>query len=244
MRRKTKTHPIYGILTKILTYYYVNDQGTYVEDDEGQPLTIKTDSDGNKYVDDSGILFVDELVALAYLKRPIPFDGYYVTHLDGNKSNCEAINLSWVHVQPNVITPAKNVYFNDMVVGQNGTLIVGKVRETATVCSFIYDPDFDLYFASLIPNAYTAETNPSELELHDVEKWMEKAGYISGDKTKFKTPVILHIDGNVENFASSNLVWCEDSDARFLNFYQQCKERQHRLILERNQGRNIPSCWP
>ena len=67
---------------------------------------------------------------------------------------------------------------------------------------------------------------------------MAKAGYVDGNKLQFKNPVILHKDGDYKNCASDNLEWCDSSDQRYIDYYNQMADTINAL------GRNRNKDWP
>ncbi len=95
----------YGNLAKY-NDTYVNKEGTYIEDGGGNQLTIQTDSDGYKFTDESYYLtYIDEAVIRGFKKKPdlSSCDGYVVSHIDGDVSNCCIDNLEWVKIDPRYV---------------------------------------------------------------------------------------------------------------------------------------------
>lgn len=222
---------------------YVNADGTYVEDEDGVSLEIKTNSDGYKFVDDGfSLIYVAEAVLGAFKRKPVfGEDGWYVHHIDGDKSNCQLSNLTWTKVDSSVLTTAPSVFFKNIIVKKDSTLFVGKEPEKAVVKDRWLDTDVDRIWVFLTPKAVTYEPN---VEFHDIEKWMSKAGYVHGVKSSYTNPVILHKDFDVTNFSSSNLEWCDAKDTRYVKYSEILKERQLDLLEKYNQGDKLPSTWP
>jgi hypothetical protein len=75
---------------------------------------------------------------------------------------------------------------------------------------------------------------------------MAEAGYVAGDKTILKDPVVLHRDMNVGNYNYDNLMWVETEDPRYIEYDALRKQRQKDLIKKYNTdlGYQIPSDWP
>lgn len=67
----------------------------------GKPTGIEQDEDGNIIVhlwptpNDLHMRRLDRLVAQAFIETPKDFYAREVLHLDGDPSNCRAINLKW-----------------------------------------------------------------------------------------------------------------------------------------------------
>ena len=53
----------------------------------------------------------------------------------------------------------------------------------------------------------------------DVDRLMEIAGYVNGNKEQFGNPVILHKDNDWLNFNSENLEWTDRSDPRYREYH-------------------------
>ncbi len=228
---------------------YVNSDGSYAEDAfDGSELTIETDSDGYKFVD-SGFcnVYLDDAVAKGFLKVPAAYEAYYVKHIDGDPGNCSKDNLQWVTVDEKVLTTAKTVFFDEgSYITRDGELVIkkGKVIERAQIRDRWLDTDLDRVWVYEIPQAFTYETDVWGPDMYDIEECMAKAGYIGGNKNDLKKPVILHIDGDVSNFRSDNLLWVEEDDPRYVQFKADCLQRQKDLIKKYNKGYTLPDNWP
>ncbi len=245
--KNSKNSP-HGKLAKF-NEVYVNSDGTYAEDAfDGNELAIQTDSDGYKFVDNSSCkVYLDDAVAKGFLKVPGACEAYYVKHLDGDPGNCRKDNLKWETVDKKVLTPARTVFFTGgSYITRDGELVIkkGKVVEHAQIRDRWLDDDLDRVWVYEIPVAFTYETEIWGPKMHDIEEWMDKAGYIGGDKTVLKKPSILHIDGNVCNFRSDNLLWVEEGDPRYVQFKADFLQRQKDLIKKYNKGYSLPVDWP
>lgn len=244
-----KTLNTNGSSVKLLKYkrYRVKPDGSYIEDD-GDELTIQTDPHGYKYADDGwDHVYIDELIALAHrFKRKLDFqgsEGYYISHKDGNLENYDPSNLEWKQVSETEQTKAGHVYFDDYYVGKDGSIFVycdndiekGQIRERWL------DDDLDATWIFESPVRYIYERG-----FFHPDEYMAKAGYVGGDKTVLKDPVVLHRDKDVGNYNSDNLEWVESNDPRYIEYDALRKQRQKDLIKKYNTdlGYQIPSDWP
>ena len=243
---KTKLNDSSG---KLLKYkrYRVKPDGSYIEDD-GDALTFQTDPDGYIYADDGwDHVYIDELIALAHrFKRKLDFqgsEGYYISHKDGNLENYESSNLEWKQVSETEQTKAGHVYFYNHYVGKDGSIFVycGKDIEKGQIRERWLDDDLDATWIFESPVMYTYEKG-----FYHPDEYMAKAGYVAGDKTALKNPVILHRDYDVGNYSSDNLEYVESDDPRYIEYDALRKQRQKDLIKKYNTdlGYQIPSNWP
>ena len=243
---KTKLNDSSG---KLLKYkrYRVKPDGSYIEDD-GDELSIQTDPHGYKYADDGwDHVYIDELIALAHrFKRKLDFqgsEGYYLSHKDGNLDNYEPSNLEWKQVSETEQTKAGHVYFYNHYVGKDGSIFVycGKDIEKGQIRERWLDDDLDATWIFESPVMYTYEKG-----FYHPDEYMAKAGYVAGDKTALKNPVILHRDYDVGNYSSDNLEYVESDDPRYIEYDALRKQRQKDLIKKYNTdlGYQIPSNWP
>ena len=244
-----KTLNTNGSSVKLLKYkrYRVKPDGSYIEDD-GDELTIQTDPHGYKYADDGwDHVYIDELIALAHrFKRKLDFqgsEGYYISHKDGNLENYEPSNLEWKQVSETEQTKAGHVYFYNHYVGKDGSIFVycGKDIEKGQIRERWLDDDLDATWIFESPVMYTYEKG-----FYHPDEYMAKAGYVAGDKTALKNPVILHRDYDVGNYSSDNLEYVESDDPRYIEYDALRKQRQKDLIKKYNTdlGYQIPSNWP
>ena len=63
----------------------------------------------------------------------------------------------------------------------------------------------------------------------DVDRLMEIAGYVNGNKEQFKDPVILHKDNDWLNFNSENLEWTDRSDPRYREYHNRKVDEMNAL---------------
>lgn len=194
---------------------YVTEKGSHSEDEDGDPVAITIDADGNMIGTTiwDNVFRIDEAVAVSWLKRPYDDHGYYVKHKDGDKTNCEAANLVWEPVIGH--TTADAVFINDTIVRKDGTIIVGET--TAHFEDGWHDDDLGLRVAFKLPRAVLRfdDAYPEFVDYYDL---YEKAGYIQCNKSVLKIPVVMHIDGDRHNHHSDNLKWVEKDDPDYIKF--------------------------
>lgn len=233
---------------KLLKYktFRVSPDGSYIEND-GQQLTIVTDKEGNRYADSWwDRVYIDEVIALAHrFKRKLEYErneGYYIAHKDGDLNNNDPDNLEWKRVSETVQTTAGHVYFDGYTVGKDGSIIVtdGKITEKGQPLERNLDTDLDAVWPYYNPLVVTYEVGGG-LNTHRPDEYMAKAGYVAGDKTALKDPVVLHRDKDVGNYNYDNLMWVESDDPRYIE-YDALRKQRHQELLRRY-NKVIPPCW-
>lgn len=129
---------------------YVSKNGKYLYKDNGSYgkyyYTRKTDPNGEPYITVGGNKHgVAVLVASCF--KPAPCDGktYCISHIDGNKDNCDVNNLQWILYTPKPYTfnTAPKTKVGDLMVHSNGD--VYQNRNKLTQGDYVYDPDMDLH---------------------------------------------------------------------------------------------------
>ena len=234
--------------SKLLKYktYCVSPDGSYIEDD-GEQLRIETDKDGYRFADDGwDNVYIDELIALAHrFKRKLSFngsEGYYIAHKDGNLNNYDPGNLEWREVSETTQTTAGHVYFENYTVGKDGSIIVtdGKITEKGQLWERWLDTDLDAVWVFENPIAVTFEVG-GEADWHRPDDYMAKAGYVAGNKSALKNPVILHRDHDVSNYNYDNLEWVESDDPRYVEYDAKCEQRHQDML--RRYNKEIPPYW-
>ena len=200
----------------------------FIDHEDGNKLKtynpkIKVDGRGLRYIENkkAGKVYIQDLVADCFCS-PKPNDGnYYVlVHKDGNLQNDHYQNLEWrlaKSVYPT--TTAKTV---DKVKLTDGLEVSkdGKVYQDGkelAVGNSVSDPDIDM-IVPIEPFVEYERKNSwgrYEWERISVDKLMDIAGYINGNKKQFKDPVILHKDNDRLNFDSGNLEWTDRNDPRY-----------------------------
>lgn len=223
--------------------FYVAPDGKSADNLNRVSLDIKTDANGELYVDYDGHKPIAEAVASAYVPRPKFEDAYYVSFKDGIRSNCHKDNLEWKEADMDKLTPRDWVFFENMCVSREGVLIVGEER--AQIVDHWIDPDFDLYDPFDIPRGITFETikKYGYPEYWKIEDYMEEAGFVNGNYSSFNHPVVLHKDGDPYNLKSENLEWTEEDDPRYVEFHQKCFDDCKQRFQEYNKGMHIPDVY-
>lgn len=229
----------------------VNETGSYAEDyDDETPLEIKQDSDGYKYVDDGwDNTYIDEAVLMGFGKK-LKFsesEGYIVRHIDGDLNNTSKDNLEWKIIIPNEATKTGHVFFYGETIGKDGSIVIkaGKEIEKGQFLERWFDDDVNASWFFENPIMVTYEVGGG-CQWHEPDEYMARAGYVNGDKSSLKNPVVLHRDHDVSNYHSDNLEWVESDDPRYIVYDKKRKDRQKELIKQHNQdlGYSIPKDWP
>lgn len=154
--------------------------------------------------------YVDELVVECFCP-PMPRDGrkYRVFHRDYNPKNCDARNLTW-RLEPYVHTTTPTTTFT--VEGKLYTL-----REDGTVDGLqVHDYFVDQSTGRKVvisPYIKIAKVNdPNDYWAISIEKLMEEGGYIQGDNSILRNPVIIHKNGDYLDCSSQNLEFVEENE--------------------------------
>ena len=179
---------------------------------------------------------LDETIAELF-GPPYPHDGqsYDLIHKDGDEMNCDYRNLEWAksgHLSrfpfhSHTTTASKvflRYYYWIFEVYSTGVIKHGdKVLQ-----QYDFDPDlFKLTNELLLEVCFDAG-----YYIVPVDEFMSRAGYVQGDINGFKSPVILHRDGNYKNFKTENLEWVEETDPRFINYMEKKEQAQRARIKE------------
>ena len=109
---------------------------------------------------------------------------------------------------------------NGLTITKSGEVYKGK--SVCKVGNCIGDGDLDM----IVPiepfvnyEAYHKQWKRYEWKRISVDKLMEIAGYVNGNKEQFKDPAILHKDNDWLNFNSENLEWTDRSDPRYREYH-------------------------
>ena len=176
---------------------------------------------------------------------PMPIDGqdYVIVHLDGDKNNNHYTNLDWKprkDAYPHI--PAKTdkqvKLAHGIVVHKDGRIY--QKGKKLSVGKEIYDRDTDLRIPTepFVHYEWKNRWKKTETSRIDVEDAMAAAGYVDGNKQQFKNPVILHRNGDYMDCSSGNLEWCENTDPRYIEYYNKTVDTHNAL------GRDYNSNWP
>ena len=204
---------------------------------------IKVDEKGLRYIDNKnlGRVYIQDLVADCFC-APKPDDGnYYVlVHKDGNLQNDHYKNLEWrlattVNPQTTAKTVDKVKLDDSLEVRRNGTIYQN--GKELTVGTAIGDSDIDM-IVPIEPFVEYEVRNKQwrryERVRKSVDKLMDIAGYVNGNKERFEHPVILHRDNDWLNFDSDNLEWTDMNDPRYKEYYNKTIDEKNRLGREWN----------
>lgn len=226
---------------------WVSDDGTSVKEAKklksdiyvtGKDLSIKTDSEGEKYVEVHGrYIYVKMAVYICYCPpKHKDIGNTEIVYKDGNKSNVHYKNLDVQPLKSKHTTTDTCTLLNGLEVAKAGEVYYQNKKQN--VYDSIYDGDLNLevYIGSHIFDP-TGKSRRRRIHIDDL---MAEAGYIDGDKYSLKHPVILHRDYNPTNHDSSNLKWVESIDPRYKDYMDKVKEYRHQRNVELNPGQRLP----
>ena len=204
---------------------------------------IKVDEKSLRYIGNKklGRVYIQNMVADCFC-APKPDDGnYYVlVHKDGNLQNDHYKNLEWrlattVNPQTTAKTVDKVKLDDSLEVRRNGTIYQN--GKELTVGTAIGDSDIDM-IVPIEPFVEYEVRNKQwrryERVRKSVDKLMDIAGYVNGNKERFEHPVILHRDNDWLNFDSDNLEWTDMNDPRYKEYYNKTIDEKNRLGREWN----------
>lgn len=249
---------------------YIAKDGSYVETQkDSEEIPIQSNPDGSKYIeieDEDGYttkFYLSWLVASIFLKKSNDGNPYVVIYKDGNPGNCNYENLEWgLGIENPAITDEVQLDSN-MFVRKDGTVFVDNTQLRTT--DHIYDPDPALWSCFGEPRLIFYPTGDSYPKFLNTNTIMENAGFVKQEKIatvgntngdlskendKFGTlpqasvnTAIIHIDGDVCNFESSNLLSVPLSDQRYIDYQKLIADYKHKRNVELNPGKELPSGW-
>lgn len=225
---------------------WVSDDDTSVKESKnlkpriyvpGKELDIKTDSDGEKYVEVCRRYIYVKTAVYTCFCPPIPnnFKNLEIVYKDGNKSNVHYKNLDVQPLTSKYTTNDTYTLLNGLEVTKEGEVYYQNKKQN--VYDSIYDGDQDLEVC-IAPYIYNP-TGKGRRILH-IDDLMERAGYVNGDKYSLNHPVILHRDNNPANHNSSNLEWVENTNSRYKDYMDKIEEYKHQRNVELNPGQKLP----
>lgn len=191
-----------------------------------------------------GFLYIQDIVMDCF-GSPKPADGqdWIIAHLDGNMQNDHYKNLGWkLRKDAYPYIPAKTdkqvKLAHGIVIHKDGRIY--QKGKKLPVGKEIYDRDTDLRIPTepFVRYEWKNRWKNTETTRIDVEDAMAAAGYVDGNKLQFKNPVILHKDGDYMNCSSGNLEFCENTDPRYIEYYNKTVDTHNAL------GRQYNSNWP
>ena len=191
-----------------------------------------------------GYLYIRDIVMDCF-GSPKPTDGqdWVIAHLDGNMQNDHYKNLAWKlrkDAYPHIpAKTAKQVKLAPGIVVHKDGRIYQKGKKLP-VGKEIYDRDTDLRIPTepFVRYEWKNRWKKTETTRIDVEDAMAAAGYVDGNKLQFKNPVILHRNGDYMDCSSGNLEFCENTDPRYIEYYNKTVDTHNAL------GRDYNSNWP
>ena len=225
---------------------WVSDDGTSVKESKklkpkiyvpGKELDIKTDSDGEKYVEvRGGYVYVKKAVYTCFCPQKHKNIGNAeIVYKDGNKSNVHYKNLDVQPLTSKHTTEETYTLLDGLEVTKEGEIYYQDKKQNVHDSMYDGDLDLEVYIAPHIFNP----TGKGRRILH-IDDLMEQADYVNGDKYSLNHPVILHRDNNPANHDSSNLEWVESTDSRYKDYMDNVKEYRHQRNVELNPGQRLP----
>lgn len=191
-------------------------------------LKIKTDKDGNKYVNtkDAGDIRVDLMVASCYCHREP--GQKYIIHLDNNNANCHRYNLRWATAEEYRKHYGSQLSYTDKATGKKWEWAEDNVYVTdkgdvridgkdQTIVNLVSDPDLGCC-RCVFP--YVRACYGSES--YRVEELV--AGVFCPKPKGLSNEAILHIDYDFTNNEASNLRWVERTDREYVKYDEQRKK--------------------
>lgn len=171
-----------------------------------------------------------------------------IHHKDGDFSNNNLRNLEWIEDNPSNRAKIKAEIVAYRIMSKEKAYKKLKIKATAqgditqngkklSVQHSLYDSDVD--WASYFDRAwveydYKNSWGRYERRSISVDLVMNDFGFVSGDKTQFTIPVVLHLDNDLLNFNSSNLEWCDKTDPRYVKYMEETKYRSLQEEIEAN----------
>lgn len=189
------------------------------------------------------------IVAKCY--KPAPKDGktYSITHIDGNLDNCDISNLKWEVVPPKVYTfnhdPQTKLKIlctvpqRILIVHKNGDVFEKGNKNKLAQYDSIYDSDTDLEFC-IGPFVYVSTNSCIYRKRISMDVLMEEVGYIQGTKDDKKSPKILHIDHDPNNYDSSNLEWVEENSPEYIAYRKDEVNQIRNRNIQLNPSKTFP----
>ena len=244
------------------TNIYVSNDGQHAEKDIKRKATGKDDvlvyeihreECGRAYIYDSYLnqrLYMDFLT-LTCFRGQSPQDGktYFPYHKEGNMSNSTISNLEWIEETPDTIAAyeklEKEAWYKNRKIKSTKKGVIKQGTHDLPICHCIYDSDLDwTYHNSETWVIYEEKNRWGKMDRHRIsaDKVFVDFGFVNGDKSKFASPVILHLNNDYLDYCSENLEWCDALDQRYIDF----QKIRHDAIMKKDHDCNYrltPSEW-
>lgn len=224
-----------------------------------QELTTYLDAAEDRFyvlVSGKGKFYIDEMVLACY--RGTMKDGkkYLVHHIDGDMRNSEVSNLEWREETPEYLQDRQKIIAasidtsalrvaaakkqaemeryksNNIEVNSKGQILQN--GQVVSVRDYTSDDDMAWTYHNDHPHVrldfYIARYK------RDVEEWkyvndiMEDFGMIEGNKADFANPVVLYKNHDYLDTTPGNMVWCDESDQRYIDF----QKAAHEVVMEKD----------
>lgn len=242
------------------TNIYVSNDGKHAELD----IQLKTGANkvhiydihkeecGRAYIVDlyKGRFYLDFLV-LTCFRGHEPQDGkkYFPYHKDGDMRNSAISNLEWREETPDTIAEyeklERDAWYRNRKIKATKKGIIKQETHDLPFIHYFYDADIDWTYHKSEPWVVYEEKNRwGSIEKHQISvaKVFEDFGLVNGDKSKFSTSVILHLNNDYLDYRSENLEWCDAYDQRYRDF----KRISHDAVMQKDHDCNYrltPSEW-
>lgn len=228
-----------------------------------QKLTIFIDQTQDRcyvLVSGKGKFYIDEMVLSCY--RGVMKDGkqYLVHHKDGDMRNSAVANLEWKEATPEYLNQRQKIITASIAASAVKAVVAmkkakmdcykrnkinvnkkGQITQNGQEVSlqdYIYDPDMDWTYHNSHPRVrlrfYIAKWKRYEDERIDVSEIMEDFGMIEGNKNDFANPRVLYKNHDYLDTTPGNMVWCDASDQRYIDF----KTEAHKKVMEKDHQTN------
>ena len=201
--------------------------------------TIHYDAEGYRCIKTAknGLVRVCDMVATCFCK-PKPGNNYVLVHKDGNKLNDHYKNLIWkvpARTYPQKVSDSVVRVCENLEVHNNGSIYFKGKK--LSVCKEIGDADTDTIrpiWPHVEFDVYNKRYKRYYTQHEKVDTLMGVAGFVSGDRSKFKYPSILHKDNDYLNFNADNLEWVDETDKRYIKYYNTAAQTMNDLGKEIN----------
>lgn len=192
---------------------------------------------------------IAEMVLTCY-GPPKPKHGvsYIIHHKDGVMSNDNLSNLEWIEdtpsnralietqIQQYCLIQRQEMYKGLKIKAKKS----GEITQKGENLSYHYnffdeDIDWQVYIYHVkVKYTFKNQWGNYSRDRFEVEDVLDDFGLISGNKALLTKPVVLHLDNDFLNFESSNLVWCEADDPRYIDYKKERLRKCMELEIDSN----------